>query len=64
MQGGATSQKSSASSSSLPVSENARIPNRAYMHTFEEELHHVRRRSPRFMFARLLDYGDMHHYQR
>ena len=64
LHGGASSQESSVSSSSLPVSENARIPNRADMHTFEEELHHVRRRSPRFMFARLLDYGDMHHYQR
>ena len=34
------------------------------MHTSEEEIHRVPRRSPRFMSVRVLDYGDMHHYQR
>ena len=52
---GASSQESSVSSSSLPVFK---------IHTSEEELRHVPRRSPRFMFARVLDYGDMHHNQR
>ena len=62
--GGANSQGSSVSSSSPTVPGNVQVPNRAKMHTSEEELHHVPRRSPRFMFARVLDYGDMHHYQR
>ena len=52
------------SSSSLPVSKNAQVPNRAEMQTSEKELHHVPRQSPRFIFACVLDYGDMHHYQR
>ena len=61
LHGGASSKESSVSSSSLPVSENAQVPYRAEMHTSEEELLHMPRRSPRFVFACVLDYGNMHH---
>ena len=56
--GGASNQESNVSSSNLPV------PNRAEMHTSEEELYHLPRRSPRFTFPPVLDSGDIHHYQR
>ena len=51
----------SVSSSSLPIPGDVKVPGRAEMHTSEEEMHRVPRRNPRFMFARVLDYGDMHH---
>ena len=62
LHGGSSSQEMrSVSSSSLPIPGDVKVPGRAEMHTSEEEMHRVPRRNPRFMFARVLDYGDMHH---